>query len=118
MRRVFHLVLILTVTLAAFWAPMGVSANVNDMQMLEMEDGEAADQSCDGCVSTGFADGILCGGGCPVPCGAGAPGAFMAPEASSGIFPIAFGALHAECERYTLPGTFPALDPFPPKLPV
>lgn len=118
MRHGFHLVLILAVTFAAFWAPMGVSANVNDMQMVQMEDGEAADQSCDGCVSTRFADGILCGDGCTVPCGAGAPGAFVAPEASSGISPIALGALHAECEQLTLPGTFPALDPFPPKLPV
>ena len=118
MRRVVHLVLILAVSFTALWAPERSSATANDLPMLQMDIGEVADRSCDGCVSTGFADGILCEGGCPVPCGAGGSAALTAPETSSGVFPMAFGSLHTEGEQLILPGIFPSLDPFPPKLPV
>ena len=118
MRRVFHLILILAATLAAFWAPMGVSANGNDMQMLQMEDGEAFDQSCNGCVSTGFADGILCEGGCPVPCGAGGSTAVIASEIFLKSCFESRASVDVDSDRLTLVGTYPPLDPFPPKHPV
>lgn len=114
MIRVFRLVLILLLTFGAVTAPDVSSASMSDTAMAQME---SADGLCDGCDSTGFADGTVCEGGCPVPCGSSGTAGILAKVPSAQVaMPFVIAVRVAEP---LIPlGANPLLDPFPPKLPV
>jgi len=117
MIRVFRLVLILVLSFGAVIAPDVSSASVSDMAMTQMDAAESADGRCDGCDPAGFADGLPCEGACPVPCGSGGT-AGIAIRTPSIRLAMPLGAIVTVAEPLIPLGANPALDPFPPKLPV
>jgi len=117
MIRVFRHVLILALSFGAVIAPDVSSAGVSDMAMTQIDVAESADESCDGCDPTGFADGLPCEGGCPVPCGSSGTAGIVARTPSARLA-MPFGVVALVAEPLIPLGANPALDPFPPKLPV
>tara|TARA_R110002110_G_scaffold12700_3_gene60485 strand:- start:151 stop:492 length:342 start_codon:yes stop_codon:yes gene_type:complete len=113
MRSILHLFLILVLTIGVVVAPEYGSAKEPSMAM-QMDD---QDQTCAGCPSTDGA-GIICDSGCTVPCGLGGSSAMIAPQISSTQFPKPFGLMRSSIDLLLPLGTAPALDPFPPKLPI
>ena len=117
MIRIFRLVLILALSFGAVIAPDVSSAKVSDMAMTQMSTAEGADDRCDGCDPTEFADGTACEGGCPVPCGSGGT-VGLVTQIHSAQHEIRFGVVVPVAEPLIPVGASPLLDPFPPKLPV
>jgi len=117
MIHVIRLVLILALGIGAVIAPDVSAARVSVQDMAQMDTTENADQLCGGCDPAGFADGIPCEGGCPVPCGSIATAGIIA-QAPSGRLTIPFGAVVPLAEPLIPLGADLPLDPFPPKLPV
>jgi hypothetical protein len=114
---VLRLVLILALSFGAVIAPDVSSASVSDMAMAQMNATESADDRCDGCVPTGFSDGLPCEGGCPVPCGSGGTTG-IAIRTLSARLAMSFGVIVPVAEPLIPLGASPSVDPFPPKLPV
>lgn len=117
MNCVVRLVLILALSFGAMIAPDVSSARVSDMVMPQMDAADKIDQLCDGCDPGGFADGSVCEGGCPVPCNSsGTAGIELQSHLTQ--LEMSFGIIIPFAEPLTPLGVNPALDPFPPKLPV
>lgn len=117
MNCVLRLVLILALSFGAMIAPDVSSASVSDMAMTQMDAADKMDQPCDGCDPSGFADGSACEGGCPVPCvSSGATG--IGIRTPTACLTIILGVFAPAAEPLMPLGANPALDPFPPKLPV
>jgi len=117
MNCVVRLVLILALSFGAMIAPDVSSASVSDMAMTQMDAADKIDQLCDGCDPSGFADRSACEGGCPVPCNSSGTAGI---EVQSPLAELAmtFCVIIPIAEPLNPLGANPALDPFPPKLPV
>lgn len=117
MTSVFRLVLILMLTFGAVTAPDVSSASMSDTAMAQMDPTESAGGRCDGCDSTGFADGTACEGECPVPCGSSGTAGILGKLPSARL-EMPFGIIIRLAEPLIPLGANPSLDPFPPKLTV
>ncbi|MFV1441816.1 hypothetical protein VWZ88_18900 [Phaeobacter sp. JH20_36] len=117
MTRVFRLILILALSFGAVIAPDVSAVNAAEAPMAQMVGAEGADNHCGGCDPIGFADGISCEGGCPVPCGAGSMAGIVA-RTSAMPLEVSFGVVIPVAEPVIPIGAITLLDPFPPKQPV
>lgn len=117
MYRVFRLVLILFVAFGVVTNADVPNASESGMAMSQMEAVERADDLCVECDHAGFAYGSSCECGCPVPCGSiGSAGILVKQSPARLVSHI--GTAIRVAKSLILLGTNPALDPFPPKLPV
>ena len=117
MIRFIRLVLLLALSFGAVTAPDVLSASMSDTAMAQMETVESADDLCDGCDPAGFADGIFCEGGCPVPCGSSGTAGILVKVPSARLA-TPFGVVVPVAEPLIPLGANPSPDPFPPKLAV
>ena len=117
MIRFLRLLLFLALTSGAAIAPNVSLAKVSDVTMAQMNIGESAEKICDGCVSLGFAGGILCEGGCPVACGSSGTTGILTRTPTAPL-PMSLGVAVPETGPLIPLGANPSLDPFPPKTPV
>lgn len=117
MNQALRLVLTVALIFGVFVAPDVTSARISDLANTQMDAAKGFDQTCGGCDPAGFDDSTACEGVCPIPCGSSVTTGIVTRSPLARIF-ISFGDIDPVAEPLIPPGTSPALDPFPPKLPV